>query len=164
MPRQITSQNTVIICTGGFDPVRSNHVHYLREAKAIANALIVGVNSDAWLVRKKGKNFMTLVDRVADIEALGLADQVLTFSDLDNSANDFIQQVINLYPNDNIIYATGIDKSNTLLEFDFCVSSNVAIITDIGGTQVASSSKLLAQWNSELTQIQSSNGGISLIL
>ena len=50
--------NRVVVCTGGIDPLHSGHIEYLKAAKAFGNILIVGVNSDAWLERKKGRAFM----------------------------------------------------------------------------------------------------------
>ena len=44
--------NKVVLCTGGFDPLHSGHIEYLKAARALGNVLIVGVNSDAWLERK----------------------------------------------------------------------------------------------------------------
>jgi len=164
MPKSVTP-NTVIICTGGFDPIHSGHVRYLTEAKSIANVLIVGVNSDAWLTRKKGKNFMPYSERVSVVGALGVVDQVLAFDDSDNSANDCIRQVITMYPNDNIIFANGGDRVvGNIQEFEFCVNANVAIITNIGGAKVTSSSLLLQQWNNELLAIQTANSDTSIIL
>jgi D-beta-D-heptose 7-phosphate kinase/D-beta-D-heptose 1-phosphate adenosyltransferase len=62
--------NRVVLCTGGFDPIHSGHIEYLKAAKALGNILVVGVNSDAWLTRKKGRAFMPGPERVAIIENL----------------------------------------------------------------------------------------------
>ena len=50
--------STVTIVTGGFDPLHSGHIAYFKAAKELGNPLCVGVNSDEWLTRKKGKPFM----------------------------------------------------------------------------------------------------------
>ena len=62
--------NRVVLCTGGFDPLHSGHIEYLKAAKALGNVLIVGVNSDAWLERKKGRAFMPGVERINIIQNL----------------------------------------------------------------------------------------------
>ena len=54
----------VIIVSGGFDPIHSGHISYLKAAKKLADHLIVAVNSDAWLAKKKGKAFMPLEERM----------------------------------------------------------------------------------------------------
>ena len=48
------------LVTGGFDPIHSGHIECLQDAKKLCSHLIVGVNSDEWLKRKKGKYFMPL--------------------------------------------------------------------------------------------------------
>ena len=48
----------IVVCTGGFDPVHSGHLSYLNSASQLGDILIVGLNSDDWLKRKKGRAFM----------------------------------------------------------------------------------------------------------
>ena len=43
----------IVLVTGGFDPIHSGHIAYLKDAKKLGDKLIVGVNSDQWLVQKK---------------------------------------------------------------------------------------------------------------
>ena len=43
----------VVLVTGGFDPLHSGHIEYFKEAKKLGDKLIVGLNSDEWLTRKK---------------------------------------------------------------------------------------------------------------
>ena len=42
------------LVTGGFDPIHSGHLHYFKRAKDLSNYLVVGLNGDPWLTRKKG--------------------------------------------------------------------------------------------------------------
>ena len=42
-----------VVATGGFDPIHSGHIKYLEEASLCGTQLVVGVNSDTWLKRKK---------------------------------------------------------------------------------------------------------------
>ena len=42
----------VVLVTGGFDPIHSGHISYLKSARALGDILIVGLNSDAWLSKK----------------------------------------------------------------------------------------------------------------
>ena len=46
-----------ILATGGFDPVHSGHIAYLESARELGDQLIVGLNSDDWLIRKKRQIF-----------------------------------------------------------------------------------------------------------
>ena len=52
--------NKVVLGTGGFDPIHSGHIAFFKAAKSLGDQLVVGVNSDAWLSRKKGKAFASL--------------------------------------------------------------------------------------------------------
>ena len=61
----------------GFDPLHSGHIDYFREAKKLGDKLVVGVNSDDWLTRKKGRPFMPFKERCAIIENLSMVDQVI---------------------------------------------------------------------------------------
>ena len=55
--------NTIVLVTGGFDPIHSGHIAYFKAARKLGDKLIVGVNSDAWLNRKKGRAFMPFSER-----------------------------------------------------------------------------------------------------
>jgi len=43
----------IVLATGGFDPIHSGHIKFLKAAKELGDILIVGLNSDEWLERKK---------------------------------------------------------------------------------------------------------------
>ena len=51
----------IIVVSGGFDPIHSGHIEYFQSAKTLGDKLIVALNSDNWLVKKKGKFFMSFV-------------------------------------------------------------------------------------------------------
>ena len=50
----------IIIVSGGFDPLHSGHISYFKDAKSMGDKLIVALNSDQWLINKKGKAFMPI--------------------------------------------------------------------------------------------------------
>ena len=60
----------IVIVTGGFDPLHSGHLAYFKAAKALGDKLIVGINSDEWLTRKKGRPFMSSGDRISILKNL----------------------------------------------------------------------------------------------
>jgi cytidyltransferase-like protein len=132
--------NRVVLCTGGFDPLHSGHIEYLKSARSLGNALIVGVNSDAWLTRKKGRAFMSGPERVAIIENLKFVDGVILFNDDDNTALEAINNVKNLYPNSQIIFANGGDRTENNIpemkvkdvEFVFSVGGEIKKIQVVG--------------------------------
>ena len=110
----------IVLITGGFDPLHSGHIAYFKAAKALGDLLIVGVNSDAWLTRKKGSPFMPLLERTNIIRNIVGVDYVIDFDDSDNSAKNAIQMVRQSYPSDKIIFANGGDRTKTNIpEMDF---------------------------------------------
>ena len=71
----------VVVVSGGFDPLHSGHISYFKDARNHGDKLIVALNSDNWLVKKKGKFFMTFSERKLIIENLKYVDQVIDFKD-----------------------------------------------------------------------------------
>ena len=66
-----------VLVTGGFDPLHSGHLAYFEAAKKLGDQLVVGVNSDAWLTRKKGAPFMPFDERCEIIRNLKMVDRVI---------------------------------------------------------------------------------------
>ena len=76
-----------VLVTGGFDPLHSGHIEYFKAARELGDYLVVGVNSDDWLTRKKGKAFMPFEERASIIKELKCVDKVIGFNDDDDSAS-----------------------------------------------------------------------------
>ena len=140
----------VVLATGGFDPVHSGHISYLKAAKELGDILIVGINSDEWLERKKGKSFMPWNERLAILNNLQMVDEVFTFMDDDDTAINFIKQVIAHYPNDQIIFVNGGDRtSENVPEMIF---DDVEFVFGVGGTDKKNSSSwILEEWKAPKT-------------
>ncbi len=134
-----------VVATGGFDPIHSGHIHYLKEASLSGTRLIVGVNSDEWLIRKKGKYFMPWEERAAIVRELACVDEVISFDDSDNSAIHALETVKLLHPNDTIIFVNGGDRTS-----DNIPEMSVEGITfefGVGGENKANSSSwILKEW------------------
>ena len=81
---QNVAVDSIVLITGGFDPIHRGHLSYIDASKKLGSKLIVGVNSDEWLTRKKGRSFMPIDERVAILSALGSVDEVITFDDSDD--------------------------------------------------------------------------------
>ena len=144
----------IIILSGGFDPVHKGHIRMFREAANLGAQVIVGLNSDEWLTRKKEKPFMEWDERAEILESCKFVNQVLPMDDSDDTACDIIKQVCDLYKdydvnptgrNDYEIYfANGGDrgKRNTP-EMDTCRKLDVTMLWNIGGGKIQSSSWLI---------------------
>ena len=141
----------IVLVTGGFDPLHSGHIEYFKEARQLGDKLIVGLNSDAWLARKKGRAFMPGHERSAIIENLKMVDGVILFNDDDNTAVEAIKNVKQLYPNDQVIFANGGDRNaGNIPEM---LISDVLFKFGVGGTNKANSSSwILDKWKAPKTE------------
>lgn len=145
----------VVIATGGFDPIHSGHIKYLNAAKSLGDVLIVGVNSNNWLERKKGKFFMPFSERSKILENLVGVNAVIEFNDSDNSAKDAIRQVRNLYPDATIIFANGGDRTQTNIPEMDIQDNNLIFEFGVGGEDKANSSSwILQEWKEPRTDRQ----------
>ncbi len=76
----------ISLVTGGFDPIHSGHIQYFARAKDLSNYLVVGLNGDPWLKRKKGQYFQSWTERADIIRHLDMVDAVISWDDADDSA------------------------------------------------------------------------------
>ena len=135
----------IVLATGGFDPIHSGHIKFLKNAKELGDILVVGINSDEWLERKKEKSFMPWNERLAIINNLQMVDEVFTFMDDDDSAINFIKQIKAHYPKDELIFVNGGDR--TADNIPEMVFDDVEFVFGVGGEDKRnSSSKLLEEW------------------
>ena len=140
----------IVIVTGGFDPIHSGHLAYFKAAKKLGDKLVVGLNSDAWLSRKKGKPFMPMHERFALVSELACVDEVIIYNDNDNSSCDAIQLIKNRYPNDHIIFANGGDRTKE--NIPEMVLDNVEFAFGVGGEDKKNSSSwILEDWKKPKT-------------
>jgi cytidyltransferase-like protein len=145
----------IVLVTGGFDPVHSGHIAYFKAAKTLGDMLIVGLNSDDWLVRKKGAAFMPWNERLCIINNLSMVDEVFTFDDSDGSAKHFIHQVRAHYPDAELIFANGGDRTaKNIPEMDV-VDNNLEFVFGVGGEDKKNSSSwILQEWKAPKTERQ----------
>jgi cytidyltransferase-like protein len=143
----------VVLVTGGFDPLHSGHIAYFKAAKKLGDKLVVGVNSDAWLTRKKGRPFMPGGERVSIIQNLSMVDHCVLFDDDDNTAKEAIKNVRVMYPDAHIIFANGGDRtSDNIPEMDTDVA-NISFEFGVGGEDKKNSSSwILKEWSQPTTE------------
>ena len=103
----------VSLVTGGFDPIHSGHIRYFERAKDLSNYLVVGLNGDPWLKRKKGQYFQSWTERADIIRHLNMVDAVISWDDSDDSACGAIAKCLEI--SEKVIFCNGGDriKSNT---------------------------------------------------
>jgi cytidyltransferase-like protein len=151
--RQYTTMKIVLV-TGGFDPLHSGHIEYFKAARELGDKLIVGLNSDEWLTRKKGQPFMPWQERASIVANLQVVDRVINFDDSDNSANDAIRKVREIFPNQEIIFANGGDRTKeNIPEMDLLKKYlNLRFVFGVGGeNKLNSSSWILREWKQPKT-------------
>ena len=103
----------VSLVTGGFDPIHSGHISYFKRAKDLSNYLVVGVNTEEWLTRKKGQYFQSWKERAEIIRHLDMVDAVISWDDEDDSACGAIAKCLEIAQ--TVVFANGGDrgKDNT---------------------------------------------------
>ena len=143
----------IVLVTGGFDPLHSGHIAYFKAAKQLGNLLVVGINSDNWLTRKKGRSFMPACERKAIIENIYQVHKVIEFDDTDNSAIDAIRKVKAMFPRDHIVFANGGDRTKD--NIPEMVFDDVEFIFGVGGEDKKNSSSwILEEWKAPRTERQ----------
>ena len=136
----------IIIVSGGFDPIHSGHIAYFKAAKELGTKLVVALNSDNWLINKKGKFFMPFEERKLIIENLTSVDSVISFKDDDSgSATNALIKVKEIYPNDDIVFANGGDRNQGNIP-EMSVDGIDFIFSVGGDDKKNSSSWILKKW------------------
>jgi len=129
----------VAVVSGGFDPLHSGHLRLFNEAAQIGDRLVVCLNSDEWLERKKGSPFMPFNERRAIVLALAVVDEVVAFNDSDDSCREGLKVIQHMHDKDDtIIFCNGGDRvGGNILEQGM---EGINFVYGIGGFQKANSS------------------------
>jgi len=150
-------EKRVVLVTGGFDPLHSGHLAYFKAAKALGDTLVVGINSDSWLKRKKGRSFYTWDERFQLIKNLEMVDYVIEFNDDENNSINAIKQSTQTFPGAKIIFANGGDRTAEnipemgLLD-DERYKDHLEFVFSVGGdNKMNSSSWILEEWKAPKT-------------
>lgn len=133
-----TPYKTVAV-SGGFDCVHSGHIRMIQEASQFGEVIIV-LNSDAWLMRKKGYVFMSWDERKEILEAIKGVKKVVQVDDSDGTV---CEALLRHKPN---YFANGGDRSDkNTPELTVCKDNNITMVWGIGGEKIQSSSELVSR-------------------
>ena len=133
------AKEIIVAASGGFDPLHAGHIEYLERAKALGDKLIVILNRDDFLRKKKGYVFMSFEERCKIIAALGCVDEVVGCIDDDMTVCKTLEM---LKPN---IFAKGGDRTaDEIPEAETCRILKIKIIDGLG-EKIQSSSELVRQ-------------------
>lgn len=101
----------ICVVSGGFDPIHSGHISYIKSARGFGDKLVVCLNSDNWLSNKKGRPFLPFTERKIILESLKWVDEVIGFEDDKvGSCINGLKYLRDHYKNDQIIFCNGGDR------------------------------------------------------
>ena len=128
------------LVTGGFDPIHSGHISYFTRAKDFSDYLVVGINTEEWLTRKKGQYFQSWVERAEIIRHLNMVDAVISYDDSDDSSCEGISKCLEIA--ETVVFCNGGDrgKDNTPETIKYKDNPRVQFEYGIGGDDKRNSS------------------------
>ena len=114
--------NKKIVVSGGFDPLHVGHLRMMQEAAQHGNLTVI-INSDEWLLQKKGYDFVNETIEAKDDDRTVVASLKETRPD---------------------IFANGGDRENTNTpEARYCKENNIEMLWGVGGGKIQSSSTMV---------------------
>lgn len=154
--KPLSKKPKVVAVSGGFDPIHIGHVRMFNEAKKLGDKLVIILNNDNWLRKKKGAAFMPDHERKEVIEALASVDEVLLTSHSENPEDMSVCAELEKVKPD--IFANGGDRKNEndIPESVVCRRYGIKMIFNVGrGGKVQSSSWLLNKYKENGGKIDS---------
>lgn len=126
-----------VLVSGGFDPLHDGHIDYLEEAR-LRGEVVVALNSDAWLRKKKGYALMSWKTRRRILESVIFVDRVIAVNDADGTICEALQKIKPDY------FANGGDRAEANpKEHAVCLELSVTELFNVGGPKIRSSSELV---------------------
>ena len=123
--------------SGGFDPVHIGHIQMIEQAAEWGEVIVV-INSDDWLMRKKGYVFMPWNERAYIMKNIKGVVLVTGVDDMDNS----VCEAIGYHRPD--AFANGGDrKKENTPEMELCDEMGVQTLWGVGGKDKPQSSSWL---------------------
>lgn len=119
----------IVAASGGFDPLHVGHIDYLEKAKKLGTKLVVILNTDEFLIRKKGYVFMSFEERMQIVAALRCVDEVVRCIDSDDTVCETLRVI---RPH---IFAKGGDRllsRGNIPEVDVCKEIGCTIVDGLG--------------------------------
>lgn len=133
-----------VVTSGGADPIHPGHLSNLHDASKLGDLLIVLVNGDEFLKKKKGKAFMPLKVRCQIVSRIAGVDIVVPFEPSDPNDTSVCEALEIIHPD---IFAKGGDRNkNNIPEAEVCASLGISIVDRVGDAKLWSSSDFLEIW------------------
>lgn len=130
-------ERPIIAVSGGFDPVHIGHIRMIQDAARYGDVMVI-INSDDWLMRKKGYVFMPWEERA---EIMGNIKGVRFVTQVDDSDGTVCEALKRHRPD---AFANGGDrKTENTPEMDVCEELGIQMMWAIGGSNKPQSSSWL---------------------
>ena len=139
----INKKEIVVAVSGGFDPIHPGHIRLFKEAKALGDKLVVILNNDNWLLKKKRFNFMTAKERKEVIESIRFVDKVVISKHRHDPEDMSVTEALRELRPD--IFANGGDRTKKNVPEDaVCKRIGCKMVFNVGvGGKIQSSSSLV---------------------
>jgi len=149
------SGGKTVIVSGGFDPIHIGHIEMMKEAKSLGNKLVVVINNDNWIRKKRGAEpFMPELERKAVVESIRYVDEVVLTSHPKNpegaKAMSVSEELEKIHPD---IFANGGDRdeknaadpnSSLYHDIETCKRLGIEMVFNVGKSgKIQSSSWLI---------------------
>lgn len=146
-PLQNDSESgTISVVSGGFDPIHVGHIRYIKAASLLGRVVVL-LNSDPWLIRKKTRFLMDWHARKEILEAMSAVQEVRAVEDDDGTVIAGLVQLLSQVSGDRLIFCNGGDRSaQNTPEALFCEAHGIRLVYGVGGDKVQSSSAILQGW------------------
>ena len=176
----MSSLDNHVIVSGGFDPIHIGHLNLINEASKLGKVIVI-VNSDEFLLKKKGFYLIPSNERVEIIRNLKNVASVFLSIDKDASVSESIKTLAADKSFNIKFFANGGDRKNDsdIPEKKICEENDIKLIFDVGGDKTQSSSSLFKEaidifnfyknytkkpWGSYLNLLKGSNFLVKKIL
>lgn len=136
------NKKKIVAVSGGFDPIHLGHLRMFKLARELGDELVVIINSDGWLRRKKGAYFMSANERKEIIEEFSCVDRVYIHNSVKPDVCGALEEI------KPAIFANGGDRKNVedIPEAEICNKLGIEMVFNVGGKKIRSSSDLLKNY------------------